>query len=73
MMMTCSLMKRSRNGSHMAEWVRTNDGRPLKTTDALLEKIQQLMVERDLAYWERDEAIKDLALNRSSRPEHVRI
>ena len=28
----------------MPEWVRTNDGTPLKTTDAMLEKIGAQMV-----------------------------
>jgi hypothetical protein len=30
----------------VAEWVRTNDGRPLKTTDAMLDKISALLFER---------------------------
>ena len=57
----------------MGEYIPTKDGRPLKTIDALLDKIAALVIERDLACWERDEALKDLALNRSSRPAHVRI
>ena len=57
----------------MGEYIPTKDGRPLRTIDALLDKIAALVIERDLACWERDEALKDLALNRSTRPAHVRI
>lgn len=46
----------------MAEWVRTNDGTPLKTTDAMLDKISGLLttiaaLELELAtYREADHA-----------------
>lgn len=33
----------------MGEWARTNDGRPLKTIDAALDKISALVIERDQA------------------------
>jgi len=43
--------------------------------DRLLEKISELVRERDLAYYERDEALKEVArlMNRIDNPANVRI
>ena len=44
----------------MAEYIPTNDGRPLKTTDAMLDKISELVTENTDLREEREQLKADL-------------